>query len=45
MLVVRSDEDGVLDESQTYTFNGAERNEDDRRLRQVFTVTVNLRNR
>ncbi len=44
-LVVRSDRDFVLDENQTYTLNGADINAPDQRLRQVFTVTVDLRNR
>lgn len=44
-LVVRSENDGVLDDNQTYTFNGQNINAPDRRLRQVFSSTIALRNR
>jgi type IV pilus assembly protein PilW len=44
-LVVRSDNDNVLDNSQTYILNGQSVTAQDRRLRQVFTTTVDLRNR
>lgn len=44
-LVIMSLDEGVLDEPQAYTFNGATVVPDDRRMRQVFTSTVSLRNR
>lgn len=44
-LVVRSDRDNVMDTNQTYTVNGVDITAPDRRLRQVFSVTVDLRNR
>jgi len=44
-LVVRSERDFVLDENQTYTLNGVDINAPDQRLRQVFSVTIDLRNR
>jgi len=44
-LVVRSDRDFVLENNQTYTLNGQNINAPDRRMRQVFSVTVDLRNR
>ncbi len=44
-LVVRSERDNVLDASQTYTLNGVDITAADERLRQVFSVTVDLRNR
>jgi len=44
-LLVRSDNDGVLEAAQTYTFNGQTIEAGDRRLRQVFSATVDLRNR
>jgi len=45
MLLVRSIDDNVTDTPQTYTFNGATVTANDRRLRQVFSSTVALRNR
>jgi type IV pilus assembly protein PilW len=45
MLVVRSESDFVAEANQTYTFNGASTTAPDRRLRQVFTTTIALRNR
>ena len=45
MLVVRSIDDFVLDQAQTYTFNGQQLTAPDRRVRQVFTSTIALRNR
>lgn len=44
-LVIRSIDNNVLDEPQTYSFAGAEVVPNDRRMRQIFTTTVNLRNR
>jgi type IV pilus assembly protein PilW len=44
-LVVRSERDNVLDTSQTYTLNGVDITAADNRLRQVFSVTIDLRNR
>jgi type IV pilus assembly protein PilW len=46
MLLVRSTEDFVTDQSQAYTFNSATPvTATDRRIRQVFTATIALRNR
>lgn len=46
MLLLRSGEDNVLDAPQTYSFNGgAPVTAADRRLRQVYTATINIRNR
>lgn len=44
-LLVRGKEDNVLDESQEYTYNGTTVTAADKRLRQVFTKTVGVRNR
>lgn len=44
-LVIRSDEDNIVDESQPYTLNGQTITPVDRRLRQVFSTTIALRNR
>ncbi len=44
MLLMRSIADNVTDEPQTYTFNGAQVTPGDRRIRQVFTTTIALRN-
>lgn len=44
-LVVRSENDGVLEDNQTYTLNGQNIVAPDRRLRQVFSSTIALRNR
>ena len=44
-LLVQSPEDNLVDTPQTYTFNGVSTTATDRRLRQVFTSTINLRNR
>ncbi len=44
MLLVRSIDDFVVDAPQTYTFNGAQVTAPDRRIRQVFTSTIALRN-
>lgn len=44
-LVVRSPEDGVMDDPQVYVVNGASVTAGDRRLRQVFTSTISIRNR
>ena len=45
MLLVRSDKDFVAEANQNYRFNGANFTAPDRRLRQVFTTTIALRNR
>lgn len=45
-LLVQSPDDSLADTPQTYTFNGPSPiTATDRRLRQVFTSTINLRNR
>ncbi len=44
-LVVRSENDNVMDSPQVYNLNGADITAADRRLRQVFSITVDLRNR
>lgn len=44
-LVVRSENDNVLDANQSYTLNGVNIASADLRLRQVFSVTIDLRNR
>jgi type IV pilus assembly protein PilW len=44
-LVVRSENNNVLDSPQTYVVNGQSITSQDRRLRQVFSTTVDLRNR
>ncbi len=44
-LVVRSEQDNVLDQNQDYVLNGVPTTAPDRRLRQVFSTTINLRNR
>jgi hypothetical protein len=43
--MVRSIEDFIAEENQTYTFNGNTVTSGDRRLRQEFTTTIALRNR
>lgn len=43
-LLMRSIEDNITPESQTYVFNGKTYTAEDRRLRKVFTATVALRN-
>jgi type IV pilus assembly protein PilW len=45
MLLMRSIDDFVAEAPQTYSFNGVQTTPADRRLRQVFTATVALRNR
>ena len=45
MLLVRSFNDFIAETPQTYSFNGVPATAGDRRLRQVFTATVALRNR
>ncbi|MFT5503556.1 MAG: type IV pilus assembly protein PilW [Gammaproteobacteria bacterium] len=45
MLLVRSDDQFVVEEPQSYTFNGDLVVADDRRLRQVYSTTIALRNR
>ncbi|MBT3205770.1 MAG: hypothetical protein HOM14_19715 [Gammaproteobacteria bacterium] len=44
-LVVRSERENVLDESQIYIIDGVNESQDDNRLRQVFSTTIALRNR
>ncbi len=44
-LLVRSIDDFVTEDPQTYTFNGATVTPADRRIRQVFSTTIALRNR
>lgn len=44
-LLMRTVEDNVLPESQTYTYNGGSTTPADRRLRKVFTHVVTMRNR
>lgn len=44
-LVIRSENNNVLEANQTYTLNGVDIAAADRRLRQVFSVTIDLRNR
>ena len=44
-LVARSDVDGITDTAQTYNLNGVATVAPDNRLRQVFSITVTLRNR
>jgi type IV pilus assembly protein PilW len=44
-LMVRSIEDFVAEDNQTYSFNGNTVTAGDRRLRQEFTTTIALRNR
>ncbi len=45
MLLVRSIDDFVTEDPQTYTFNGVPTTPADRRMRQVFSSTIALRNR
>ncbi|HEY5740784.1 MAG TPA: PilW family protein [Gammaproteobacteria bacterium] len=45
MLLLRSTDDFVAEENQTYSFNGNLVNAADTRLRQEFTTTIALRNR
>jgi type IV pilus assembly protein PilW len=45
MLLVRSIDDFVTEDPQTYSFNGVQTTPGDRRIRQVFTTTIALRNR
>ena len=45
MLLVRSLDDFVTEDPQTYTFNGVQTTAADRRIRQIFTATIALRNR
>jgi len=44
-LLVRSIDDFVTEDPQTYTFNGVTTTPADRRIRQVFSTTIALRNR
>ncbi|MDH3759930.1 MAG: PilW family protein [Gammaproteobacteria bacterium] len=45
MLLVRSDTDFIAEDNQAYSYNGNNVTAADRRLRQVFTTTIALRNR
>jgi type IV pilus assembly protein PilW len=45
MLLLRSIDDFVTEDPQIYTYNSATTTPADRRLRQVFTTTIALRNR
>ena len=45
MLLVRSNTDFIAEANQSYSFNGNNITAADRRLRQVFTTTIALRNR
>ena len=45
MLLIHSIDDFVTEAPQRYTFNGVPTTPTDRRLRQVFTTTIALRNR
>jgi type IV pilus assembly protein PilW len=44
-LLIRTLDDNLLHAAQTYNYNGANVPATDRRLRHVFTTTINLRNR
>lgn len=44
-LVARSENDNVLETPQTYTVSGVNTTATDKRLRQVFSLTIDLRNR
>jgi type IV pilus assembly protein PilW len=44
-LLIRTLDDNLLHAAQTYNYNGANVTATDRRLRHVFTTTINLRNR
>lgn len=44
-LLLRTPDDNVVPEAQTYTFNGANTLAGDRRLRKVFTHVIAVRNR
>jgi type IV pilus assembly protein PilW len=45
MLLMRSIDDNVTEDQQTYTYNGAAVTAGDYRIRQVFSTTIALRNR
>ena len=45
MLLMRSIDDNVTEDQQTYTYNGATVTAGDFRIRQVFSTTIALRNR
>ena len=45
MLLMRSLDDFVTEDPQTYTFDGVQTTPNDRRIRQSFTTTIALRNR
>jgi type IV pilus assembly protein PilW len=45
MLLVRSEADFIAEDNQTYTYNSNNTTAADRRLRQIFTTTIALRNR
>lgn len=44
-LLMRSLDNGLVNTAQTYHYNGANTTADDRRLREVFSTTITLRNR
>lgn len=44
-LLMRTYADNLAPEAQTYTYNGASTTPNDRRIRQVYTTTVAIRNR
>lgn len=44
-LLMRTPENGITAQTQTYTFNGATTTAADRRLRRVFTYAISVRNR
>jgi len=44
-LLVAGSDDNVATAAQTYTYDGASVTAGDKRLRQVFTTTVSVRNR
>jgi len=44
-LVARSERDGILDDNQVYTVMGQPVTAADNRFRQVFSTTIDLRNR
>jgi len=45
MLLIRSESDGITEDVQSYTYNGANITAADQRLRQIFSTTIALRNR
>jgi type IV pilus assembly protein PilW len=45
MLLIRSESDGITEDVQSYTYNGANITAADQRLRKIFSTTIALRNR